>query len=179
MTFDACYQLGYVMKPHGFKGEVMVFLDVDNPAEYDDLESLFVEINQQLVPFFIQEIQVINKKGTSQAIIKFEDVNTGDRAGELKGCALYLPLEHLPPLEEDQFYYHEIVGFTVVDQQLGTLGTVSNVYHLEHQDLIAMDYQNKEVLIPLNDEIVLRIDREAGSLAVNLPEGLLEVYLGE
>jgi 16S rRNA processing protein RimM len=53
------------------------------------------------------------------------------------------------------------------------------VYHLEHQDLIAMDYQNKEVLIPLNDEIVLGIDREAGSLAVNLPEGLLDIYLSE
>jgi 16S rRNA processing protein RimM len=177
MTIEECYQLGYVMKAHGYKGEVMVFLDVDNPQEYRQLSSVFVEKAEQLIPFFVQQIQVIEKAGTSQAIVKFEDINNGDQAAELKGCALYLPLNTLPALDDDQFYFHEIIGFTVVDKQLGKLGTVTNVYNLEHQDLIAMDYQNREVLIPMIDDIVLSVDREAQHLEVDLPEGLLDVYL--
>jgi 16S rRNA processing protein RimM len=185
MTIDECYQLGYVIKAHGYKGEIMILLDVDNPEDYEELESVFVEINQQLVPFFVEHIQVLaEKRGVAQAIVKFEDVDTGEKATELKSCSLYLPLDNLPELEDNpegrtQFYFHEIINFTVVDKQLGTLGIVSNVYNFDYQDVIAMTYKEKEVLIPMNDEILLGIDRQARQLDVNLPDGLLEVYLEE
>lgn len=175
MTIDECYQLGYVMKTHGTKGEITIFLDVDDPAEYKAIESVLVEINQQLVPFIVQRIGVQQDK----AIVKFEDIDTIEKAEQLKGCALYLPLKSLPDLEDDQFYFHEIIDYTVVDKQLGVLGKVSNVYNLPHQDLIAMIYQQKEVLIPISDEIVVGVDREKHEVAVDLPEGLLDVYLNE
>ena len=183
MTLDECYELGYVIKPHGYRGEIMIFLDVDDPFEYATLASVFVQMNQQLVPFVVKQIQVLGeKRGQAQALLKLEDVNTGEQAAALKGCALYLPLDSLPSLGEDeeghpQFYFHEIIGFTIVDHQLGPLGVITNVYALEHQELIAMEYQRKEVLIPLNDEIVTGIDRDTCQVAVNLPDGLLDVYL--
>ncbi|MBC7919562.1 MAG: 16S rRNA processing protein RimM [Ferruginibacter sp.] len=181
MTVEECYQLGYVMKMHGYKGEIVVFLDVDEPGEYGELKSVFVAVNQpngasQLVPYGISQIRVLNQQ---KAIVKLEEVHSEEQAAQLKGCALYLPLDHLPELPDDQFYFHEIVGYTVVDQQLGPLGTVSNVYELEHQDLLAMEYQRKEVLIPINDELVLGVDRQARQVEVNLPDGLLDVYLAE
>jgi 16S rRNA processing protein RimM len=173
MTLDACFQLGYIMKTHGTKGQVVAFFDVDFPEEYDELESVFLLINGKLVPFFIDDL---NPQDRGRSIIRFEDVKTVADAEKLKGTAIYLPLNQLPELEEDQFYFHEVIGYTVVDAQLGELGTVQTFFDLPNQDLLAMDYQGHEVLIPVQDEIVLRTNKEERKIYVNLPEGLLEVY---
>lgn len=173
MTLDACFQLGYIMKTHGTKGQVVAFFDVDFPEEYDELESVFLLVNGKLVPFFIDSL---NPQDRGRSIVKFEDINTVMEAEKLKGTALYLPLNQLPELEEDQFYFHEVIGYTVVDENLGELGTVQTFFDLPNQDLLAMDYQGHEVLIPVQDEIVLRTNKEERKIYVNLPDGLLDVY---
>jgi 16S rRNA processing protein RimM len=89
----------------------------------------------------------------------------------------FLPLDELPELENDQFYYHEIIDYQVVDKNLGELGKVLTVHSMQAQDLMVMEYKGKEVLIPVISEIVLNADKEAKILNVNLPEGLLEVYM--
>ena len=173
MNIDACYQLGYVIKKHGTHGEVSVFIDADIPEEYSELESVFVEINKKLVPFFVESILIRGNKAT----IKFEDVDDQDAASDLKSCALYLPLSTLPPLESDQFYYHEIKGYEVEDQNHGNLGLITDVVTTTKQDLIVVDHGGKEVLIPVNDDIIEKVDHEKKLLYVTLPDGLLEVYL--
>lgn len=173
MTIDACYQLGYVIKKHGTKGEVSIFLDVDNPQEYSNLESVFVEINQKLVPFFIDTIQIRDSK----AVVQFEDVDTQEEAATLKSKALYLPISTLPQLEQGQFYYHQIVDYVIIDQNLGQIGTVTSVVSTDRQDLIVVDHKGKEVLIPITNEIVGEADHELQQISVNLPDGLLDVYL--
>lgn len=173
MNIDSCFQLGYIAKTHGVQGEVTFVLDVDNPEDYDQLESVFIEMNGKLVPFFITSFQLQREK----AIVKLEDVNSFENADKLVGNALYLPLTQLPELDEDQFYYHDIINYQVIDNDKGALGTIANVYALPHQDLIAMNYQNKEVLIPITDDIVTKVDHKKKELYVELPDGLLEIYL--
>ncbi len=173
MNIDACYQLGYVIKKHGTRGEVSIFLDVDQPDEYSELESVFVEINQKLIPFFIESIQIRDGK----AVVKFEDIDTQEEAQALKAKAIYLPLSTLPELEDNQFYYHQIVGYTIVDQKLGEVGIIKSVVTTSMQDLLAVEYKEKEVLIPINDSIVLNADHENKVMVVNMPDGLLDVYL--
>ncbi|SEJ11461.1 16S rRNA processing protein RimM [Dyadobacter sp. SG02] len=174
MTQDNCYLLGYIVRTHGTAGNVVIYLDVDYPDDYEDLETVYVEIKGELVPYFIEDI---NLQKQSNAIVTFEDVDTIVKAQALVGSSLYLPLEDLNELGDDEFYYHEIKGFKVVDETKGELGIVREVYSLNGQDLIAMDYQGSEVLIPTANDIVIKADKEAKSLLVNLPEGLLEVYL--
>ncbi|AMM51481.1 ribosome maturation factor RimM [Rufibacter sp. DG15C] len=173
MTLDACFQLGYIVRTHGTKGQVVAFFDVDFPEEYDELESVFLLINGKLVPFFIDDL---NPQDKGKSIIKFEDVDTVVQAEKLKGTSLYLPLKMLPELEEDQFYFHEVIGYTVVDSVLGELGTVETFFDLPAQDLLAMQYQGHEILIPVNDEVIQRTDKAERKLYVTLPEGLMEVY---
>jgi 16S rRNA processing protein RimM len=175
MNKDACFELGYVEKSHGLKGEVIVVLDVDYPEDYEDMESVFLDIKGKLVPFFVEQIQVRGGK----AIIKFEDIDTLPKAQALKGALLYLPLSELDELEEDQFYFHEITGFTIEDDKLGTLGIVTNIYELPMQEVVAMDYKGKEVLFPLNDEVVTKVDRQNQTIYTSLPDGLLDVYLDD
>lgn len=173
MNKNACFQLGYIGKPHGVSGEVTALFDVDFPENYKKLESVFVEINNKLVPFFIKKISIQKNK----AIIKFEDIDAADQAVELQSSSLYLPLDHLPALQGNQFYFHEIIDFSIIDVNLGPLGIVKNIYNLPHQDLIAMEYKNKEVLIPVSDNTIKSVKREKKEITVNLPEGLLDVYL--
>jgi 16S rRNA processing protein RimM len=173
MTKDNCFELGKITKTHGLKGEVVLWLDVDFPEDYDDLESVFLDVKGELVPFFMESY----RPSGNRAIVHFEDIDTLEKAEELVNLEAYLPLNELPELEDDQFYYHEITGFKVVDKALGELGVVQTVHAMQAQDLLVMNYKNCEVLIPVIPEIVLEADKKAKILNVNLPEGLLEVYL--
>jgi 16S rRNA processing protein RimM len=175
MTKDDCYQLGHITKTHGVSGELVLYLDVDEPNEYADLETVLLEVKGELIPYFIESIAIV--KG-SRAIVAFEDVDTIEQAERLINCGAYLPLDELEPItDETRFYFHEIVGYQIVDGEKGPLGTVLGVYAMNAQDLIAMDYQGKEVLIPINSDIVQTVDRQNQKLNVALPEGLLEIYM--
>lgn len=173
MNKDACYLLGHISKLHGLNGELTAFLDVDFPEEYTELESVFVDINNKLVPFFVEYLEITPKK----IILKFEDSHSAEDAEKLIGKELYLPLASLPPLSGKAFYFHEIIGFTVIDAGFGEIGPVTEVYPGAQQDLIACDYQGKEVLIPVSDELIEKVDRENQRLYMQLPNGLVEVYL--
>lgn len=174
MTKDDCFQLGHITKTHGLNGEVVLFLDVDDPSEYDDLDSVLIEVRGELTPYFI-ESSSINR---DRAILALEDVETLDEAKKLINCPVWLPLDNLEEITDpDRFYYHEIIGYQIIDEQEGPLGTVTSVMAMATQDLIAMQYRGQEMLIPINSAIVKTVDRAAKTLNVNLPEGLLEVYL--
>lgn len=173
MDKESCYLLGYVVKTHGLKGEISVFLDVDYPQDYDELDSVFVETKGQLIPYIVTKIN-IQQKG--KAIVKLETIDNIDVAQTIVGSSLYLPEDVLDDLEDGGFYYHQIMGYTIVDKTLGKLGQVRTIYTPNAQDLIAMDYEGNEILIPIVDEIVDKANHESREIYVNLPEGLLEIY---
>lgn len=176
MRLDDCFELGHIQKPHGLRGEVSVFLDTDFPEDYNEMGSVFVLDSTGLIPFFIESIHM---KGTDRAIVKFEEIDTFEDAKELQSCKLYLPLTVLPDLGEGKFYFHEIIGYSVLDKQHGALGTVSNIYSAGPNELLAVEYQENEILIPLQDEIVLEVNKEKGEIMVDLPDGLLDLYTEE
>lgn len=169
------FELGALAKPHGLKGAFHVFLDVDDPFEYQELESVMVQMGHELVPYFVSNIQIRDNIN----LLQLEGIDSLDAAKELVGSKLFLPVSLLPTLKDDQFYYHEVIGYQVVDSKLGTLGIVKEVYSTGAQDIIIMLYQSKEVLIPLTDEIIPKVDKNAKIISSNLPDGLLEVYLEE
>lgn len=174
MNKDNCFQLGHIAKVHGLHGEVGIVLDVDYPEDYEDLKHVFVEIKSRLVPLFLEHFVVSH---SNKVLAKFEDYHTVEEASKLVGSDIYLPLTELPPLEEDQYYYHDLIGFEVVDQELGPIGEVKVVYDLETQDLLGVLHQGKEVLIPIQDQIVLKVDKAEKKVHCQLPTGLLDIYL--
>ncbi len=176
MTKDDCFQLGHITKTHGLNGEVVFFLDVDDPTEYDDLDSVLIEVRGELTPYFVESLSI----NRDRAIVALEDVDTLDEAKKLINCPVWLPLENLEAITDpDRFYYHEIIGYRIIDENEGPLGTVTSVMAMPTQDLIAMQYRGQEMLIPINSAIVKTVDREAKTLNVDLPEGLLDVYLSD
>lgn len=174
MGFDDCYQLGKVVKTHGLRGEITIFLDVDFPDEYSELESVFVDTNGKLVPFFIESLHLQGER----AIVALEDVETIDDAKPLVGKDLYLPLSRLPKLPDGKFYYHELIGFEFYDGERH-IGQVSHVYEFPTHYLLHVDHQGTEVLVPAEDEIIRSVNLAEKKIYAELPHGLLEVYLDQ
>ncbi len=174
MQKDECFYLGKIVGKFSFKGEVIVKLDTDYPEMYQEMESVFVDFNGNLVPFFIEGIRSYKKNGLR---IKFEDIDTEADADDLVKAQLYLPLDLLPELEEGQFYYHDIIGFNVIDKEKGGIGILKEVRETGVQDLFVIDFEGNEILIPINDEFIEKIDYSAKELCVVTPEGLIDIYL--
>ncbi|MCC5937330.1 MAG: 16S rRNA processing protein RimM [Lunatimonas sp.] len=176
MNKDNCFHLGHIAKVHGLQGELMLVLDVDYPEDYEDIKHLFVEKNNRLIPFFVEHLV---PQPNNRFLAKFEEYDHVDKVKDLVGSALFLPLKDLPELEEDQYYFHELVGCQVIDEERGELGVVKVIYDLETQDLIGMEYQEKEVLIPIQEGIIQKVDKAAKKVFCRLPEGLIDIYLNE
>lgn len=174
MTKEECFFLGKIVSKFSFKGEVSVKLDTDEPEEYTEMESVFVEYDGNLVPFFITKSSL---QKSSLLRVKFEDIDDEDAAEDLVGCKLYLPLELLPQLEDDQFYFHEVIGYEVEDIRFGKVGTLQGVNDNSPQPLFVIDRQGKEVLIPLNDHFLHSIDKPNKKIIVDTPDGLIDLFL--
>lgn len=174
MNKEQCFQLGYVSKVHGLRGEIVVVLDVDFPEDYEDLEHIFLERNGRLVPYFLEHFVL---QANNKALAKIEELDRIEQVENLVGSEVYLPLSELPELDEDQYYFHELIGFEVEDEVHGSLGQVQTIYDLDTQDLIGVIHQEKEVLIPIQDGIIIKVDKAAKKVFCRLPEGLLDIYL--
>ena len=168
MKIDECFKIGYVSKTHGLKGEVTAVFE--NEIELDDVKSLFLEFNGNLVPYFIEKI---SGKGY-KPFLKFESVDSQTEASELKGCHLYLPKSFRPKLKRGQFYDDEVVGFSVEDETAGSLGIVIEVQGSGANRLLTINHNGKEILVPINSPFIKGVNKTEKRIRLVLPEGYLE-----
>lgn len=172
-AFSEYYFLGKITKPHGYEGKVSVYFDTDEPEMYADLKVVFLNINNSPVPYFITYLNINNNK----AIVQFQDVDNFEKADFLSKKDMYLPLSTLPVLTGNKFYYHEIENFTVVDEKFGVVGIVKVVLDYTNQAVMQIFNGEKEILVPINSHIILKVDREKKEIAIQAPDGLIEMYL--
>ncbi len=162
------------MKPFGSKGQVVAFLDVDEPLHYRKLESVYLDLDGEFVPFLIESVEI---QAGRKVLFHFEDVNTADDAVAYTGREMYLPLDSLPPLKGKKFYYHEVKGYSVIDEIHGNIGILVQVMDLPRQSLLQISFGEKEILIPMLDEVIVKVDRKRKELLIRAPEGLIDIYL--
>lgn len=174
MNIDQCFNLGHVVKAVGLKGECSILLDVDEPGRYKKLESVFVEINKQLVPFFIESISL---RQNNFAAVRFKNIATQAQAEQLTGCNLYLPLTQLPPLGEYDFYFHELTGYRIVDHLKGDIGSIKEVVDYGTNVVALTELNQHEIIVPLQKIFFEKIDRTNRIYYSRLPEGLVDMYL--
>jgi small subunit ribosomal protein S16 len=150
------YYLGKILKTFGNKGQLMVHLDVDEPEKYQKLESVYLDVYGEWIPFFITKVEL---KTRNSAVFSFADVLSADEAEEYTGREMFLPMSTLPELSGQQFYFHEVEGFTVIDARYGNLGIVESILDLHQQALFQVRSGEKEILIPVVDQIIKEVDR--------------------
>ncbi|MFH1121103.1 MAG: ribosome maturation factor RimM [Bacteroidota bacterium] len=168
------FYLGKILKLHAAKGALLIHLDTDSPENYTELESVFVQMNGQLIPFLIESLE---HRHNNNAVVTLADIDSTDQASMLISCELFLPLSMLPPLTGTRFYYHEIKGFSVMDEKFGEAGIIEEVLEYPHQAVLRVLFKGKEILIPITSEIILEVDRETRTIRTRAPEGLIELSL--
>ena len=173
MKHEEAFYVGYVTKTRGLKGEVQIFFEFD---EYEQLtfDVMFADMNGKLVPYFVADAKL---QANKTAYFNFDDVDHIDKAQPLLKKKLYLPLNLMPERDENEFFYTDLKGFTAVDKSLGELGEILEVNEYPQQFIATVLYQQTEILFPLNEDFIVEIDDEEKILTLDLPEGLLDIYL--
>ncbi|WP_426432298.1 ribosome maturation factor RimM [Winogradskyella sp. HB-48] len=174
MKKEDCFYLGKIVKKFSFKGELLAKLDTDEPELYENLDAIFIDLRGNLVPFFIESSQ-LHKSDLLR--LKFEDVDTEADADTLIKSDLYLPLDLLPKLEGNKFYYHEVIGFKITDSNFGEVGIIKAINDSTAQALFEIDRDGTEILIPMNNEFIVKVDKQKKTIEVSTPEGLIDLYL--
>lgn len=175
MRKEDCFYLGKIVSKYSYKGEVLAKLDTDEPDAYENMESVFVLMKgNNLVPFFIDRCR-LHKSDLLR--LDFEEVKNEAAADRIMGHELYLPLTMLPKLGENQFYFHEIIDFEVMDASKGPIGKVTGVNDSTSQAILLVAQGDKEILIPITDAILTKVDRENKTVHIDAPEGLIDLYL--
>ena len=176
MIIKDCFYVGTIVSKFSFKGEVLIKLDSDDPEMYEGLESVFITIGNNLVPFFIERSS-LHKSNLLR--IKFEDIDNEHDAEALLKQKIYLPLDALPKLSGNKFYYHEVIGFEVVDVNYGRVGVITHVNDRSSQPIFEIEHEGQQILIPLHDDFLKEVNRKDKRVIVEAPEGLIELYLNE
>ena len=174
MNKDELFLLGKIVRTFGSKGEVVFQIDSEILARIKKMESVFLKLNENLVPFFIENLQPRPK---NQALVKFLDINSTEDASMLAGSEIYIPHEILPKSKSGQLYSSDIEGFKVIDTQRGETGTVITVLEMPQQSLLSIDFEGKEILIPIVEEFVKKVDRRNKTIYIEAPEGLIDLYI--
>lgn len=176
MNVEDCFELGVIARMYSFKGEVILHIDSDYPEDYYDLDMFYLLINNKLVPFFIDSITPTNK--INQIRVKLEDVDSEEQAERIVKKKVMLPLSELPELDSDQFYYHEIIGYKVIDEKEGEIGSVVEVLETPGNTLLEVKMMSSDQtgLFPLNDDTFVRVNKDNKEIILNIPEGLIELY---
>jgi 16S rRNA processing protein RimM len=173
--FEDYFYLGKITKKNGLKGELVVYLDTDEPERYYSMESVFFDLGGEPIPFFVKEIKI---KNNNQLIVLFQNIDN-DSSLQYVNTDLYLPLSVLPKLSGNKFYYHEIKGFIVIDENKGNIGVCNDVLDYTHQAIMQIFSDKGEILIPIVDDFIKNIDREKCYIEIISPPGLIDLYIGE
>ncbi|MBE0638608.1 MAG: 16S rRNA processing protein RimM [Bacteroidales bacterium] len=172
MQKEDFFLLGKITKFNKKSGDVTILAVTDSPETYINSGVLFLEIDGGLVPFFVRDLKL---KGQDGFQVLFEDYDFPEKAQHLVGLSVFLPSEQLTELASDQFYFHEILEFMVIDVKIGELGPINQVLEAPEQNLLQVFYHKKEVLIPLVDDFIVRINKRKKQLFMDLPDGLIDL----
>ena len=165
---EEVYCIGRLGKAHGVKGEVTFHFD-DDVFDRTDADFLILETEVILVPFFIEEYRF---RSDSTALMKFEGVDTQERARQLTGCDVYFPRQ-LAETDDDSLSWAQIIGFAMVDAATGqTVGSIASVDDSTENVLFCLEDGR---LIPAAEELIAAVDTEKRVIEIELPEGILEL----
>jgi len=173
MNIEDSFRIGTFIKTKGLKGELQLYVDFDN-LELIDFNVIFVDMAGKLVPYFVESVKY---HPNNIAYLFLEDQDTIEKSSRLVKKDVYLPNKLKPKKKKGDFTLMDLEGFTAVDINEGELGEIISIQELPQQYIATVHYKDCEVLFPLNEEIIKSIDVVKGIVLVDLPDGLLDIYL--
>ena len=172
---EECVEVGYIQKPHGLKGEIILVFEKEFEETINALEFLFIEVDGGLVPFHIED-EGLNFRTDESAICKLEFIDSLSKAKDMVGCKVYA-FDHAIIESEDQGIASTLIGMRIFDLKFGDIGLISRVDDFSGNLVITVDHPRAEIMIPLSDEVITSVDEEKREMHLDCPNGLIEIYL--
>ena len=167
---EEVFKIGVINKPHGVKGEVSFSFTDDIFDRVEDCDYLILMMDGILVPFFWEEYRF---KSDNVALVKFEGIDTAERARMFTNVEVYFPKKYMD--EQDEITsWNFFVGFQVNDVRHGALGEIVDVDDVTMNVLFVIEKEGEELLLPAHEEFILDLDKKNRVLTVEIPEGLLD-----
>ncbi len=168
-----CVKVGFILKPHGIHGELVIRFQEEYYETLEENPPLFLEIDNLLVPYFIAEGGLRFKSGES-VISQLEWVDTDKKAKDLCGLSVYVDRDVVIEFE-DEMSPHALIGYQLFDETLGLIGEITEVNDFSGNVLLSVEYQGKEAMVPLNDDLIVRLDEDLHEIELRIPEGLFDL----
>ena len=165
---EEVYKIGKLGKAHGIKGEISFLFD-DDVFDRMDADYLVLDIDGILVPFFIEEYRF---KTDSNALMKFEGIDSQEQARDLTGCDVFFPRD-MANEEEGDISWASLVGFDLVDAE--TEKTIGKIFSIDDATINILFELEDGKLIPASEELITDVDTKKQQIIINLPEGILEL----
>ena len=163
------YKIGRLGKPHGIKGEISMQVD-DDVFDRVDAEFLILQLDGIMVPFFMEEYRF---KSDETALVKFEDIDSQERARELTGTEVFFPRSMAEADDSDELSYAQLVGFQVVNAADGK--AVGEIAYVDEQTVNIMFELTDGTLIPASEELIVEVDTDSKEITLNIPDGILDL----
>lgn len=166
---DAQRVVGRIGRPHGLRGEVTVQVRTDFPEQrFTAGAQLRADTDRTLT------VETVRPHGEA-LLVRFAGVADRDGAAGLRGLLLTVDATALPALDDpDEFYDHQLEGLAAVNSDGAALGTVREVVHAPASDLLVLETDRGEALVPFVRAIVLKVDLASGAVVLDPPAGLLD-----
>jgi 16S rRNA processing protein RimM len=168
------HKIGYFSKLHGFKGELTAALDTDDIHDYESLEAIYLEVNGQIIPYFIS---LIEYKTNTSAKVKLEGIDDEAQAKALVKSSIYINKSDMSSSDSEKASLRVIEGYTVIDSEHGNIGVVDRIEELSNNPLLVVMYGKIEILLPLNSNFIDSTDEQLKVVHITAPGGLIDFYL--
>lgn len=163
------YKIGKIGKTHGVAGEVSVQID-DDVFDRVDADYLVLCMDGIMVPFFMEEYRF---KSDEVVLVKFENIDTQERARELTGIEVFFPRELAETDDDAELTYAALKGYTLVDANSNS--AIGVIEYIDEQTINIMFELTDGTLIPASEELIVDIDRDKRTIYLNIPEGILDL----
>lgn len=161
--------IGKIVKPKGLKGRLKAVSYMESPGMLEGQQTVLIGTDDRSAsPHHINSITVQGRN----LILGFHGIDTIEAAEPLKGQFLYLSRQWLPPLEEDEYYWEDLIGLSVMTDDDRKLGVITGVLPTGSNDVYVCQGDEGELLIPALEDVIVRIDIPKGLMIVQLPEEL-------
>ena len=166
-------KFGYISRTHGYKGALRIEIQAAFAGQLtlNEKESVYVEIDQKPVPFFVAEIQQENNRFI---VVQLLECATQSAAEKLIGCSVWIKSDPKNKATPNTPHF-SIIGFELVDTQLNTIGKITEITERPGQPLLTIDTGKKTFYVPWAEELIKSIVEENQQIIFELPEGLADL----
>lgn len=163
--------IGTVNKAHGMKGEVKIYCYSEQPGNFSNYQHvILIDQTGNCSPHL--KIKKSRTQG-KMAITLLDTITDRNRAEHIEGMGVLIPKDDLPEAEQDEYYWHQLIGKTVINLNGESLGIIEEVFSNGAQDVMVVKSSVNELFIPIVADIVLNTDQER--VLIDPPVGLLDM----